>query len=108
LGSRRFEEEYSSISLGSPPPYRSTVVGYGVLPATVWPGSLEAFTYQAANIATVLLRGTVTLEAVKIGCHGGRMSWREDVLIWVEGMLYLEITSLLFWVKFEMGTAKPF
>jgi hypothetical protein len=42
------------------------------------------------------------------GHREGRMSWREDVPIWAEGVLYLEITSLLFWVKFEMGTAKPF
>jgi hypothetical protein len=91
LGSRRFEEEYSSVSLGSSPPYRSTVVGYGVLPAAVCPGSLEAFTHQAANIATALLRGTVFLalcrggrmswreDVVEGGCRGGRMSWREDV-----------------------------
>jgi hypothetical protein len=61
LGSRRFEEEYSRISLGSSPPYRSTVVGNGVPPATVWPDSLKAFSYQATNIAKVLLRGTVFL-----------------------------------------------
>jgi len=56
-----FEEEHSNVSLGSLPPYCSTIVGYGVLPAAVCPGSLEAFTHQAANIATVLLRGTVFL-----------------------------------------------
>ena len=38
----------------------------------------------------------------------GGMSWSEDVPIWAEGMLYLEIISPLFWVKFEMGTARPF
>jgi len=38
------------------------------------------------------------VDIVKGGCRGG-----EDVPIWAEGVLYLEITSLLFWVKFEMG-----
>ena len=36
------------------------------------------------------------------------MSWREDVPIWAEEMLYLEIISLLFWAKFEWELSATF
>jgi hypothetical protein len=40
------------------------------------------------------------VDIVKGGYRGG-----ENVPIWAEGVLYLEITSLLFWVKFKTGEA---